>query len=124
MIDPVSGFAGPAIRATCNFESTATTNLFTLASAAQSGATTAGSGSVTFNVTPTAVGGFAGAITYSVTGLPADCTFSLNHNPYAVADPVTLTITATGATAGTYHPEIVGSYGEYSTSQPLTLTIV
>lgn len=123
MIDPVSGFAGPPIRATCSFESTATTDLFTLATSAQSGTTTAGSGTVTFTITPTAIGSFSGAVTYSVTGLPAATTFSYNHNPYAVASAPVLSIVAASATAGTYHPYATGSYGAYETSVELTLTI-
>lgn len=123
MIDPVSGFAGPAIRATCQFASTATTDLFTLATGAQGGTTTAGSGAVTFTITPTAIGGFAGAVTYEVTGLPTGCTFAFNHNPYAVASAPTLTVTAASTTAGTYHPTVIGSYGTYSTNVTLTLTI-
>jgi len=123
LIDPVSGFAGPAIRATCNFLSTATEDLFTLATSAQSGTTTSGSGTVTFTITPTAVGSFTGAVTYEVTGLPANCTFSFNHNPYAVASATTLSIVAASATTGTYHPSVTGSYGTYSTNVSLTLTI-
>lgn len=123
LIDPVSGFAGPPIRATCNFLSTATADLFTLASAAQAGTTTAGTGTVTFVITPTAVGSFTGAVTYEVTGLPANCTFSFSANPKAVSSTVTLSVTATGATAGTYHPQVTGSYGTYSTSVSPTLTI-
>lgn len=123
MIDPVSGFSGPPIRATASFNSTATTDLFTLATSAQSGTTTSGSGTVTFTITPTAVGSFAGAVTYSVTGLPTGCTFSYNHNPYAVASAPTLSIVASSAAAGTYHPYAVGTYGSYSTSVQLTLTI-
>jgi hypothetical protein len=123
MIDPVSGFAAPPIRATCSFQSTATTDLFTLAAAAQTGTTTSGSGTVTFVVTPTAIGAFAGAITYEVTSLPAGATYTVNHNPYTVASAVTVSVICSSVTAGTYHPEVTGSYGSYSYGVALTLTV-
>lgn len=122
-IDPVSGFAGPSIRATCSYESTGATNLFSIVVGSQSGTTTSGSGTVTFAVTPTAIGGFAGAVTYSVEDLPADCTFTVNHNPYTVASAVSVSVIAASATAGTYTFSIVASYGSFSVSTPATLTI-
>ena len=123
LIDPVSGFAGPPIRATMNFLSTATSNLFTLASAAQGGTTTAGSGTVTFVITPTAIGSFAGAVTYAVTGLPAGATWSMATNPKSVASTDTLSIVCTSVTAGTYHPQVTGEYGTFSTNVSITLTV-
>lgn len=123
LVDPASGFAGPYVRAFTNFTSTATTNLFTLAVGNQTGTTTSGSGTVTFTATPTAVGSFSGALTYEVTGLPSNCTFTVNHNPYTVASPVTVSVVAASATAGTSTINIIASYGSFSVTVPKTLTI-
>lgn len=123
IVDPNSGFAGPPVRAMTDYESTATYNLFTLAVGAQVGTTTSGSGTVTFTVTPTAENSFAGAVTYSVSGLPANCTFSFSKNPDAVTAAPTLSVIATSATAGTYTITVIGTYGEFSDQANATLTI-
>ena len=123
LVDPASGFAGPPIRQTAAFASSAVTDLFSLAVGSQGGTTTSGSGTVTFVVTPTAIGSFSGAVSYETLGLPADCTYTVSHNPYTVASTVTVSVVAASATAGTYTFTIKGTYGSFSTSQTATLTI-
>lgn len=123
VIDPASGFAGPEVTAVFPFNQPVGSDLFSLAIGAQSGTTTSGSGTVTFTATPTAIGGFAGAVYYSVSGLPADCTFTINHNPYTVASPVTVSVVAASATAGSYSFDITASYGSFSVTEPAALTI-
>ena len=123
LVDPASGFAGPPIRQTAAFASSAVTDLFSLAVGSQGGTTSSGSGTVTFVVTPTAIGGFSGAVSYETLGLPADCTYTVSHNPYTVASTVTVSVVAASATPGTYSFTIKGTYGSFSTSQTATLTI-
>lgn len=123
MIDPVSGFAGPGVSASMQFYQPVGTNLFSLAVGSQTGTTTDGSGTVTFTCTPTANGTFSGAVTYSVTNLPANCTFTFNHNPYTVASPVTLSVIAATAAAGAYSINVIAAYGTFQVSVPATLTI-
>jgi len=123
LVDPNSGFEGPGVTANYPFYQPVGTDLFTVAVASQSGATTAGSGTVTFVVTPTAVGSFSGAVTYEATGLPANCTWSFATNPKSVASTDTLSVVATSATAGTYTINVVVSYGTFSVTTPATLTI-
>ena len=123
LIDPVSGFAGPEVTANFPFYQPVGTDLFSLAVGSQTGTTTTGSGSVTYTVTPTAIGSFTGALSYTVTGLPANVTFAFNHNPYTVASPVTLTLTAASATAGTYTFNIIAAYGTFQVSASKSLVI-
>lgn len=123
LVDPVSGFAGPEVTANYPFYQPVGTDLFSLAIGSQSGTTTSGTGPVTFTVTPTANGSFAGAISYTVLGLPPDVTFAFNHNPYTVADPVTLTLTAASATAGTYPFTVQGNYGSFNAQVTGSLAI-
>lgn len=123
LIDPNSGFEGPPVTANYSFYQPSGTDLFSLAVGSQTGTTTSGSGSVTYTITPTAIGSFAGAINYSVLGLPANCTWAYNHNPYTVASPVTLTITAASATVGSYTFTVQGEYGTFVVQQSAALTI-
>lgn len=124
LVDPASGFAGAPVTANVTFSQPVGTDLFTVAVGAQSGATTAGTGTVTFDVTPTANGGFAGAVNYSASGLPANCTYTFTTNPLNVATPNTMSVHATAAAAGAYTISVVVSYGTFSVSTPATLTIV
>lgn len=122
-VDPASGFAGPEVTATTTFSQPSGTDLFSIVVGAQSGTTTSGSGSVTFAVTPTAIGGFSGAVNYSASGLPADCTYAFTHNPLAVGTANTMTVTAASATPGSYPINVIVTYGSFSVSTPATLTI-
>ena len=124
LVDPASGFAGPQVTANYPFYQPIGTDLFSIAVGAQAGATTSGSGSVTFAVTPTAIGGFAGAVNYSASNLPANCTYAFTSNPLAVGTPNTMTVTAAAAAAGTYTIDVTVSYGTFSVTTPATLTIV
>ena len=98
--------------------------MVSVAVGAHSGATTSGSGAVEFAVTPTAIGGFAGAVNYSASNLPANCTYAFTSNPLAVGTPNTMTVTAAAAAAGTYTIDVTVSYGTFSVTTPATLTIV
>lgn len=123
LIDPNSGFAGPVVSSVYSFSQPNGSNLFSLAVASQTGTTTTGSGTVTFVCTPTANGSFAGAITYSVLGLPANCTYSFGTNPKSVASTDTLSVVAASATPGTYSITIAAAYGTFEVTQTATLTI-
>lgn len=123
LVDPNSGFAGPEVTANFPFYQPAGSDLFSLAVASQGGTTEGGSGTVTFVVTPTANGGFSGAISYAVLGLPADCTYTVSHNPYTVASTVTVSVTAASATAGTYPFTIEASFGSFTASTTGSLVI-
>lgn len=123
LIDPASGFAGAEVSNTMAFSQPSGTDLYTIAVGAQSGTTTSGSGSVTFAVTPTAIGGFAGAVNYSASNLPAACTYAFTHNPLAVGTANTMTVTAASAAAGAYTIDVIVTYGSFSVTTPATLTI-
>jgi hypothetical protein len=124
LVDPVTGFAGPPVTATYAYNQPVGSDLYSVANGAQTGATTAGSGTVTFSVTPTAIGGFSGALYYSASNLPALCTYTYAHNPYSVASPNTLSVIAASASPGTYTIDTIVTYGTFSVTTPATLTIV
>ena len=123
LVDPVSGFAGPVVTANYAFYQPVGTDLFSISVGAQGGTTTSGSGTVTFLITPTAIGSFAGAINYSASNLPANCTYTFTHNPYTVASANTGSVVAASATPGTYTIDWIVSYGTFSVTTPATLTI-
>lgn len=123
IVDPASGFAGPEVTSTFPFYQPSGTDLFSVAVGSQGGTTTSGSGSVTFVVTPTAIGGFSGALNYSASNMPANCTYAFTHNPYTVASPNTMTVTAASATPGTYTIDVIVTFGTFSVTTPATLTI-
>ena len=124
LVDPASGFAGPQVTANFQFYQPVGTNLFSLAVGNQNGGTTAGSGPVTFSAEATHIGGFEGAVNYSVSGLPAGATWAYATNPKAVDSANLATITCTAVAAGTYDITFTASYGTFSASVTKTLTVV
>ena len=124
LVDPASGFAGAPVTANVTFSQPSGTNLFTIAVGAQAGATTSGSGTVTFAVTPTAIGGFSGAVNYSAANLPALCTYTFTHNPLAVGTANSMSVTAASAAPGAYTIDVIVTFGTFSVVTPATLTIV
>ena len=124
IVDPSSGFASSAVKATCDFASTAASGLFTASIGAQVGVTTAGSGTPHFVVSSAAIGSFNGSLTYSVSGLPAACSWAPTPaNPEAVGTAETITITAASAAAGSYPITVKVSYGAASVTLNATLVI-
>jgi len=124
IVDPYSGFASPPVRAFCDFASTAASGLFTASAGAQVGTTTSGSGTPHYVITNAAIGSFSGSLSYSVSGLPANCSWAASPaNPEAVGTSVTITVTASSAAAGSYPVTIKVSYGAASITLNVTLVI-
>jgi hypothetical protein len=123
LVDPASGFAGPEVTANFQFYQPVGTNLFTLAVANQSGTTTSGSGTVTYSAEATGVGSFAGAVNYSVSGLPSGATWSYATNPKAVGTADVASIVCASVATGTYDITFTASYGTFSQSVTKTLTV-
>jgi hypothetical protein len=97
---------------------------FTLSASALPASVNAGS-SATSNVTVAAVGSFNGAVTLSVTGLPAGATASFNPTTVTGGGVSVLTIqTADSTPAGISALSVIATSGALSHSQPLTLTVV
>ena len=122
-IDPVSGFAGAPIRATTTWQLTPEGSLFALSAVAIAGTLSAGTPvakAVTLTLTPG--GSFAGAIEWSFTNLPTGVTPSFSANPDA-AFPTTTLIASAAAILGTYTVQIVGTFGIFSTSENLSITV-
>ena len=99
-----------------------------LTAAAQSVAVSQG-GSATFAFTATTGGSFAGAVSFSVAGLPAGVTAAWSANPVAVStsagpNHVTLNLTAAQRSAIGYFPFVVSAAGDGLTSrQAVTLLV-
>jgi subtilisin family serine protease len=80
--------------------------------------------STTYTVTVTAVNGFTGSVSLTVTGLPARATASWSRNPVAGAGTSTLTIRTTSTTArGTFTLGITGTSGSLSHLVTTGLTV-
>ncbi len=89
-------------------------------SATPSGLTIARGASSSYGVTITPTGGFAGSITFVVSGLPAGVTISASGS----APNVSLTVTVPlGATPGTYPLTLTGSSGTLAASIALGLIV-
>jgi hypothetical protein len=124
LIDPVSGFAGPEVRAATTFSQPVGTDLFSLVAGSQTGSTSAGSGAVTYTaVEATGIGGFTGAVNYGVTGLPAGAVWSFAVNPKAVGSANTLTVTCTSVATGAHTFNVTATYGSFSVTVSATLTV-
>jgi hypothetical protein len=81
--------------------------------------------STTYAVTVSAIDGFTGSVTLSVTGLPAGTTNNFNPQPITGGSgSSTLTITTSTATpTGTYSLTITGTSGSLSHSAGVTLIV-
>ena len=85
--------------------------------------TVAAGTSTTYTVSITATGGFAGAVTLSLTGLPAGAAASFSPNP-ASGTASTLTVTTSASTpAGTFGLTISGVSGSLTRTAPATLVV-
>ena len=123
-IDPASGFAGAPIRATTSWQLTPQGSLFALSAASLAGSLSAGTPvQKLLSATLTDHGTFAGAITWSITGMPTGVTATIGTNPDA-AFPVIDLIASAAAVIGTYTGQLVGTYGSFQTSTPFTITVV
>jgi hypothetical protein len=79
--------------------------------------------STTYTVNIARTGGFAGAVSLSVSGLPAGAGGSFNPNP-AGADSSTLTVTTSTATPrGTFTLTVTGTSGSLSRTTTATLAV-
>jgi hypothetical protein len=79
--------------------------------------------STTYTVTSTPSGGFSGAVTFSVTGLPSGATASFSPNPVAGGSgSSTLTVTSS-STRGTFTLTIKGTSGSLSHTTTVTLVV-
>lgn len=123
LIDPVSGFAGPPMRADVTFSQPVGTNLFSFTMTANPVTLSIATGSVTDLLILTDNGSFTGAINWSVNNLSTSkITWSFDVNPKATAPTLTLT-KVTGLTTGTYTATVVGKYGTFEYDVPLTITV-
>ena len=123
-IDPASGFAGASVRATTTFQQTPQGSLFALSAATVAASLSAGTPvakAVTLTLTP--AGNFTGAIQWNITGLPTGVTTSFSQNPKSTF-PTTTLIASSAAIIGTYTCAVVGTFGTFTTSTPLTVTVV
>jgi hypothetical protein len=81
-----------------------------------------GATNTTGGVKATRTGGFSGAITYSLTGVPAGVTAAFATT--GVADSMQVSVSATGAvTPGTYQGVIHGVSGAIDHTTPLSITV-
>ena len=75
---------------------------------------------VTFTLT--AGGGFSGAISWSVTGLPSGVT-ATGVPATSTGKPTITLIGSSAAISGSYTAQIVGTYGTYESSVNLPITV-
>jgi rhamnogalacturonan endolyase len=76
-----------------------------------------------YTVTTTATGGFAGTITFAVTGVPPGMTASFSPATVVGSGSTTLSLTGDNPTAGTYTLTITGTNGSVTRSTTVTITI-
>jgi hypothetical protein len=95
---------------------------FTL-SASPASVTVAQGASATSTVLVTEVGGFAGAVSLSASGLPSGVTVSFATNPATNSSMLTLTASSTAATGGPVTVTINGTSGALAASTMIALTV-
>jgi subtilisin family serine protease len=96
---------------------------FSLSVSPSSQSVVQGSTTSPYTVTITRTGGFAGAVTFSTTGLPAGATASYNPNPSSGASS-SLTIATTASTAfGSFPFTISGVSGSLTRTTSATLVV-
>jgi uncharacterized membrane protein len=94
---------------------------FTLAPSAATLALTQGN-TATDTITVTDVGGFAGSVTLTASGLPTGVTAAFGTNPTTSSSMLTLTATST-ATTGAFTVTIAGTSGSVTASTTITLSV-
>ncbi|MBI5280259.1 MAG: S8 family serine peptidase [Candidatus Solibacter usitatus] len=94
---------------------------FTLSASPVSGSVVQG-GSASSTVTVTRVGGFAGLVTLSATGLPAGAAASFSVNPAAASSLMTIT-TSASTPVGTYAVSVRGASGTLVRTAAYTLVV-
>lgn len=95
---------------------------FTLSASPISQTVTAGT-STTYTVTITRTGGFAGAVTLNLTGLPAGAAASFSPNPASGTSSTLTVTTSTSTPAGTFALTISGVSGSLTRTAPVSLVV-
>lgn len=96
---------------------------FSIAASPGSSTVTAGS-STTYTTTITALNGFTGTVSFSVSGLPSNTTASFNPTTVAGSGNSSLLVSTTSGTpAGTFPLTITGTSGSLSHSASVTLVV-
>jgi hypothetical protein len=96
---------------------------FSIAASPASQTVTAGAGT-SYTATVTASGGFTGAVTFSVSGLPAGASASFNPTSVTGSGSSTMSVsTSTTTPAGTYTLTITGTSGTLSHSTTVQLVV-
>jgi hypothetical protein len=122
MVDPVSGFQGPAVTSTVQFSQPVGSDLFSIT--ASPATLSIGTGTIAVTTTITDNAGFTGAASWNVLGLPAGATFTIVPNPDAAAPTITVSKgTLTTADEGTYQCSVQASYGTFVATAAFTLTV-
>jgi len=93
-------------------------------SATPASATVTAGGSASYTATVTPTGGFTGAVTFSVSGLPAGATTSFNPGSVTTSGNSTLTVSTSSSTpAGSYSLNITGTSGSLVHSATVALVV-
>ena len=122
LVDPASGFAGPAVTATVQFSQPVGTDLFSIT--ASNATLSIGTGTVTVTNTITDNGTFDGVVSYSLLNLPAGATYTVSPNPSATAPTVTISKgSLTTANEGTYNVTLQAAYGSFVVQKGFVLTV-
>jgi len=96
---------------------------FSLSASPASQTVTAGNGT-SYTATVSALNGFSGSVSFSVSGLPSGASGSFNPASVAGAGSSTLTVTTTaGTAAGSYPVTITGTSGSLSHNAAVTLVV-
>src|SRR5206468_3599128 len=94
---------------------------FTLGASPSSRTVVAGASS-SYTVTITPINGFAGQVTFTVSGLPAGATGSFTPNPATTSSTLSVT-TGTSTPVGTYTLTITGANGTLTHTTTVELTV-
>jgi hypothetical protein len=134
VVDPVSGFAGPAIRASVQFAQVETGALFTLAGASLAASLSEGTPvAKLLSATYAAIAPFAGAPNWTLSNLPAGVSAAFTGGGYTgsgsgggadAALPTINVVASSGSTIGTYTADLTASFGSFAVTTPFTVTIV
>lgn len=130
LIDAIGGFAGPPVSLLVGFIQSSSGVSFAVSVSAQSGTglQTATTGTAIFTTTISAVtpAGFTQALTYSYSGLPVGTTAAWTHatlTASTTSNTLTITCGGTGVAAGTYTANAIITFGSYTATVPLYITV-